>query len=268
MGLRLTDKLYLVGSGIIGLSHPTDPNIYLIDGGGELALVDAGSGICPELIIRNLMQSNFKPEDVRFIINTHSHWDHARGSSFVKKLTGAELVMHELGAQVVERDLWAHSYLASQGVISPPTKVDITLRDDTTLKVGSVELKIYYTPGHTADSICVFMEDEGKKILISGDTVLANGLFGMIGVETDFPKLRDSLFKLVGLECEVLLPGHGLFVLTEGGEHVHHLAKKLNSPWREVVLGSTPFLPSWWLEQRPSLLKDAFRTLDSFSVPY
>lgn len=257
MIVRLTENIYLVGSGNIRLSHPTDPNIYLIDGKGTLALVDAGSGICPELIIHNIHQSGFKPEDVRFIINTHSHWDHARGSAYLKELTGAKLLIHEMGVDVVESKLWPDGYLAKKGIGARSTKVDKALADKEALQVGNLQLVFYHTPGHSNDSICILMESEGKKMLFSGDTVFAEGLPGTVNADTDFVKYRNSMLRLADLECDVLLPGHKLFVLANASEHIQLLKEKLTGRWRDVVMGPTPFFPGWWLEHRPSLYEDA-----------
>ncbi len=241
----------------MGLSHPTDPNIYLIDGGGIYAMVDAGSGLSPNLIIRNLEKDKLQPNRIEYIILTHSHWDHARGSAYLKELSKAKLLVHELGIHTLEKELWPEGLLAQKGIQARPTKVDIEIRDGNSLQVGSAQLTFYHTPGHSLDSVCILMEDEGKIVLFSGDTVFAEGLPGAINADTNFANYRDSLAKLRELKCDILLPGHKLFLLANGSEHVELLADKFSAGWKDFVLGPTPFFPSWWLKHRPSLYEDA-----------
>ena len=107
--------VYLAGGGGIGLSHPTDCHIYLVDGGGELALIDAGSGIQPGHILKNIEQDGLSPSRIRQILITHSHWDHARGCAWWQKKTGAEIHGHPLACETVDRAGWQHSHVARRG---------------------------------------------------------------------------------------------------------------------------------------------------------
>jgi glyoxylase-like metal-dependent hydrolase (beta-lactamase superfamily II) len=74
--------VYMVGGGGMGVSHQTDSHTYLLHSHGELALIDAGSGIKPELILENLQRDGIELRRISTILITHSHWDHARGVSF------------------------------------------------------------------------------------------------------------------------------------------------------------------------------------------
>ena len=209
------------------------------------------------MILQNIQKNGFRLEEIKFIINTHAHWDHARGSAYLKELTRAKLLIHELGVEIVQNKLWPDGYLAKRGIGSRPTKVDKIVKDRDTLEVGDIRLTIYHTPGHSNDSICILMQEGDKKLLFSGDTILAEGLTGTVTAETNFANYRDSVLRMAELDCDMLLPGHKLFVIADASEHVKLLAEKLTGRWRDLVMGPTPFFPGWWLQHRPSLYEEA-----------
>jgi len=119
-----------------------------------------------------------------YAINTHQHPDHVSGNDELAKATGAKIVAHE----------------ASR------SRKDISIKDDGTLHVGSLELKFIHTPGHSPDHVCVLVN--GK--LMTGDALFV----GECG-RTDLPggsseQMYDSLFsKLMKLPDDVeVYPGH------------------------------------------------------------
>src|SRR5690349_9576805 len=81
--MRLHPRVYLVGSGEMGLSDSWDCHIYVVDGGSELAMIDAGGGrpASYEMIRRNMLADGIDPQRIRHIILTHWHTDHARGAA-------------------------------------------------------------------------------------------------------------------------------------------------------------------------------------------
>jgi glyoxylase-like metal-dependent hydrolase (beta-lactamase superfamily II) len=79
------------------------------------------------------------------VINTHSHHDHVEGNEAVAKRTGAKVVMHEKSS----------------------VRKDIAVKDGDIIEVGSLKVKVIYTPGHCPDHICLLVD--GK--LLTGDTL-------------------------------------------------------------------------------------------------
>jgi hydroxyacylglutathione hydrolase len=122
---------------------------------------------------------------LRYIVNTHGHSDHVAGNYALQAALGGEIVAHGF-SQV---------------------RSNLQVEDGEVLCVGSVVLKVIYTPGHTNDGICLLIN--GEKLL-TGDTLFV----GECG-RTDFPggssaKLYDSLFNklaVLGDGVEVY-PGH------------------------------------------------------------
>jgi len=121
----------------------------------------------------------------KYIINTHSHFDHVLGNEQLAKLTGARIAQHE--ASALERDIDMH--------------------DGDTIAVGNITLRVVHTPGHSKDSICLVLDN---KLVFTGDTLFV----GNCG-RTDLPgsdpaEMYDSLFgKVAKLDDSlVMYPGH------------------------------------------------------------
>ena len=91
-----------------------------------------------ELITRN----NLK---IKYIVNTHHHFDHTLGNESMVEFTGAKIIQHE----------------ASE------LKNDITVKEGDSINFGDSELRVLHTPGHSKDSICLI--GDGK--IFSGDTL-------------------------------------------------------------------------------------------------
>ena len=121
---------------------------------------------------------------IKYIVNTHHHFDHTLGNEGMAEFTDAKIVQHE------------NSELTH----------DVTVKDGDFIKFGSSELRVLHTPGHSKDSICLI--GDGK--IFSGDTLFV-GNCGRIDLPGGSAKeLYHSLFDvLYGLEDElVLYSGH------------------------------------------------------------
>lgn len=144
---------------------------------------------------------------VRYIILTHAHIDHMMALDEVKAQTGAPIAVGAPDAASINsasRSLAQHFHSTA-----PASAADIKLSDGDVLTVGSKELEIIATPGHTPGGISVYCADD--KLLFSGDTLF----FESVG-RTDFDggsfeNLAESIRKkLFVLPPETsVYPGHG-----------------------------------------------------------
>jgi len=122
---------------------------------------------------------------VKYVINTHGHSDHTAGNAELTSILGAKIVAHRLSM----------------------VPCDLAVNDGDVLTVGKIPIKVIYTPGHTADSICLLV-DNGK--LLTGDTLFVRecGRTDLGGGSAE--SMYDSLFhKLLKLSDSVeVYPGH------------------------------------------------------------
>jgi hydroxyacylglutathione hydrolase len=113
---------------------------------------------------------------VRYIVNTHAHFDHVGANKAVKDATGAELLLHEADAPVLATVGSQSRSFGMSPVSSPPP--DRLLKHGDTIVAGEVSLKVLHTPGHTPGGISLL--EQG--LVFTGDALFA----GSIG-RTDLP---------------------------------------------------------------------------------
>lgn len=155
----------------------------------EAVVIDPGGDA--DRILLSLADSELK---VKYIINTHGHFDHVSANGKMKDATGADILIHPLDAPML-------GMLSSNAAIfgvsvenSPPC--DQTIEEDDTVSFGKITLKVIHTPGHTPGGISLYTDG----IVFVGDTLFA----GSIG-RTDFPggdfntlisSIKTKLFKM------------------------------------------------------------------------
>lgn len=191
--------------------------MYIIN--NEL-LIDAGTGFHPKILVRELHELDLFLEDIKRVILTHAHFDHAGGAHLFRL---AKLGTHRDEAQVLEDGDSIASLANMFSATLKKKKVDFKLDDGDLIKSGDIKLTVIHTPGHTKGSICLY--DKKNKMLFSGDTVFA-GSFGRL----DFPggsskEMKASLEKLSRLEIDRILPGHGDIVWGAGNEVIKRLLR-------------------------------------------
>lgn len=157
---------------------------------------------------------------IKYVLNTHAHFDHTDANGALVKTTGASLALHPL-----EQPLLAASGGAAlfglQADPSPPP--DLELHDGDELEVGQLTFKVLHTPGHTPGHVCFYEASEG--VLFDGDVLFNRGIGRTDLPGGSWPQLRDSIQQvLYSLPDEtVVYSGHG--PATTIGEE-----KRLN-PW-------------------------------------
>lgn len=171
-------------------------------GGGVNALIDPGLSRYLPHLLEQMAADGIKKEDIRYVINTHSHPDHLQASELFNS-EEVKIGLHPTELQFLEGvggDLYGLF-----GIEAPRLKINLPLTEgDITL--GDQLFKSILAPGHSPGSIGLYWP--AQKALFSGDVVFDRN----IG-RTDFPGgsgelLKKSILTFAQLDCELLFPGH------------------------------------------------------------
>ena len=153
------------------------------------------------------------------IVSTHGHWDHIGDNAAVSAHTGAPIAVHHGDRTMLEHP----EPLFSPPFPIPPSVPAVELAEGGRVRVGSIDLEILHTPGHTPGSVCLLAGEAG--LLIAGATLFPGG-WGRVDLPGGDPEaMVGSLARLERLGDPVrVLPGHGP-ATTIGRER----------PWLEMV---------------------------------
>jgi glyoxylase-like metal-dependent hydrolase (beta-lactamase superfamily II) len=201
-------------------SHKTDPifenmvfmlgydfssNIYVLKG-DYLTIVDPGNDYTAFMALFDL---DYTPIDIKKIVLTHGHRDHAMGIfellnyPTIMENKNIEIIIHEKGPEGFKK-------------IIQETDFPVTLvKGGETLDLGGSEWEVISTPGHTMDGISLY--HASTKTAFTGDTILP---YGMADVDDSAGGRLDhylfSVKELLKRNIENILPGHGVPVVSAG----------------------------------------------------
>jgi len=213
--LHIAGPIHYVGTRGIGVYLITTPEGHiLIDGGmpGTAPLVEAS--------IRKL---GFKPEDVRWLLVSHAHFDHVGSLEALKKLTGARVAAMTGDDELLKSGGKTDYVFADKPRLHfEPVSVDRVLKDGDTVSLGGITLTVRHTPGHTRGnaSWITTIEDGGQSYQVvffgsasvnPGTRLVHNPSYP--GILEDY---RRSLDMLDSLKPDIFLAGHGTFFDFEG----------------------------------------------------
>ena len=181
---------------------PIDNNNYLIvdEKTKDAALID-----CSSIDDRIDEEIEKQGANLKYILLTHGHFDHIAGIRPNRFKNNPQIVMHKADLDWLNN---ANQYLPMFGMpeITIP-KVDVFVEDGDTIQLGSLEIKVLHTPGHTQGGVCYLVDGN----LFSGDTIFREAV-GRCDLEGgNFNQIVESIEdKIFTLPPEtVIYPGHG-----------------------------------------------------------
>lgn len=176
-------------------------NSYVLWNDGEGALIDAG--VAANEVIDTISENGIT---LKYIILTHGHIDHICSVDDIKSKTGGNVVIHTKDAIALTNPKYNGSALFS-GESIVFNEADKKVEDGDKLKLGSLEIEIIHTPGHSSGGICI----RAKDCLFTGDTLFYRSVGRTDLGNGNYDELIDSIKNkiLVLDESIVVYPGHG-----------------------------------------------------------
>lgn len=233
-GFLIIGNIYYVGA--------SDLASYLITTEQGHFLIDTGVSEMTSVLRDNIENLGFRLQDIRYILQSHAHFDHIQGHAVMKRLTGAQVLVMDDDADAMEagRDL---SPLGFEGW--EPVQVDRRLQDGESVSLGGTTLTATKAPGHTqgCTTWSLATQDSGNtvNVVVFGCNGPNDGV--QIVDNPRFPTLGDDTLagfdKLAELNPDIYLTGHieeafdGIVPLMRVQTRPHPLLAQ--QPWQALI---------------------------------
>jgi metallo-beta-lactamase class B len=204
---RIVGNIYYVGASDIASYLITTPQGHI--------LLDGGFVETAPMIRDNIRHLGFKIEDVKYLINSHAHSDHAGGLAQLKQWSGAQFVASAAdGAQIARGGhndpMWGDKYTF------PPLRPDRTINDGETVALGDAVMTAHLTPGHTkgCTTWTTDVEDGGHRYHVLFLCSVSAPGYNLVN-NSNYPNIvadyRYTFAHLKTLPCDVFLAAHAFF---------------------------------------------------------
>lgn len=186
-------------------------NVYLVYDNRDWLLIDIGYEDTVDEIVELIRQLDFPLSNCKTIIATHADVDHIQGLAKVKQILRTTVTGHRLAAEPLATGDRVKTFaeIAAQNIHleMPPVKVDQFVDEGDVIRVGSLELQVWHTPGHTDSQLSFRMGD----LLFSGDNIYRDGCVGAIDAHhgSNLQAFLKSLRRIRASDVKWLLPSHG-----------------------------------------------------------
>ena len=195
-------------------------NAFLVDQ-GELTLIDTGLPKSEDKIVAAIESIGKKVTDLKHIIVTHCHPDHAGSVAALKRMSGARVYMHPTDAAMVRRGEAVRPMTPSPGLLRglmyrlfipkkpvplEPCAIDQEINDGTELPIAG-GLKAIHIPGQCAGQVALLWPR--RRLLFAADACANMPTFGYALCYESLEDGKKSLRKLAALDFDVAVFGHG-----------------------------------------------------------
>jgi glyoxylase-like metal-dependent hydrolase (beta-lactamase superfamily II) len=187
-------------------------SVYLLfDDDNNWALIDLGYEDAVDECLEIIRQLDFPFSKCATLIASHADVDHVQGFAKAKQILKAPVTAHPRAAKPLEAGdkLVTYAEVAAQNIHldMPALKVDKLVEDGDTIKIGSLDLEVWHTPGHTDGQLSFRL----GNLLFSGDNLFRDGCVGAIDAHhgSSLQDFITSLKRIRASNIEWLLPSHG-----------------------------------------------------------
>ncbi len=213
---RIFGNTYYVG--VAGLSS------VLIAGDAGLVLLDGALPQSAPLIDASIRKLGFRTSDIRLIVNSHAHYDHAGGIAALARFSRAVVAASPDGGRALVRGeptpddpQYGFGRTVNQ---FPRVRTVKAVRDGEVLRAGDIAITAHLTPGHTPGSTTwTWRSCEGQRCLdvVYADSLNAVSAAGFRFTDAGLVDLfRQSIAKVASLPCDVVVSVHPVFTDVDG----------------------------------------------------
>ncbi|MDN5286144.1 MAG: beta-lactamase [Mucilaginibacter sp.] len=229
---QISDKVYQISLGMV--------NVFLIEDDG-LTLIDTGPKGSADKIFNAIEKGGKDPNDIKQVIITHAHPDHAGSAEEIKRRLEVPLLASQKDAVLMRfgiagrRDIqlspgiinWLvyHLIIKRAGVIIEPVLVDESLNDNQVIPIAG-GIQVIHTPGHSAGHIALLIKNEG--VLIAGDICANMGGPGLSVVYENRELGIQSIIKAAELDFDIAVFGHGKPIWQHANRVLREKFERLN----------------------------------------
>lgn len=202
--LQIADRSWQIGS--------ENLTALLVQTAEGAVLLNGGMPQMADLLLQNLQRRGVAPQDLRLILLSHAHADHAGSIAALKRRTGASVVANAETAVLLARG-GSDDLHFGDGITFPPVAVDRIIMDGEVVSLGGIDFTAHFVPGHTPGSTAWTWTDRraGMPLRIAYvDSLSAPGY--RLQDNPRYPHLledyRRSFATVRGLPCDLLLTPH------------------------------------------------------------
>jgi glyoxylase-like metal-dependent hydrolase (beta-lactamase superfamily II) len=223
---RISNNIYQISLGWV--------NVFVIEDDG-LTLIDTGAKGSLGKIFNAIKNAGKNPYDIKRIILTHSHPDHAGSAEEIKRMLRVPVMAHREDAKIMSYGIacrkeicltpglknWLIYELAIKrsGINIVPVIIDEQLNDHDLLPLlGGI--RVIHTPGHSKGHICLLAENE--EVLIAGDLLSNSTGLGLSVIYENMAEGISSILKVTNLDFDKMAFGHGRPILKDAGSIMRH----------------------------------------------
>lgn len=204
---QIIGNVYYVGAAEVTSFLTTSPKGHI--------LIDGGYAETVPQIKANVIKLGFNLHDIKYLLNTQAHMDHAGGLNELKKLTNAKMLASAADKVLLENG-GKGDFAFGDTLPFTPVMVDRVIKDGETIKLGSIRLKTILMPGHTKGSTAWSMDvtDAGRKLnvlFLSSASSPTYKFYNNAGYPDIIAVYEKTFARLKTLTPDVFLASHGSF---------------------------------------------------------
>ena len=204
--VRIFGNTYYVGT--CGIS-----SILITSAQGDI-LIDSGTEADADLVANNIKELGFRLSDVKYLLNSHEHFDHVGGMARLQQLTGAQLLASPGAARVLRTGVASpDDPQAGLSKPFPAARVDRIIQDGEMVRLGDTIVTAIATPGHTPGALtwrwgaC----DGGRcRQIVYADSLspVSRDDYRFSDHPAYLQAYRASIAKIAALDCDILITPH------------------------------------------------------------